>query len=550
MRQDRLAKLAVLKKVAAYDWNKVNTYIDDLINLQTGVDTVSIKTKIQNIINEVFRLPSSQATDEAGIKSAIKQRFDADDKLDWYSDGYAAKQQKNKDKFENLLTVSARYILGSRSSTETGSGSTANREKGIVNIYNNLVNDIRFKSDHDNKNTSIEELKMKQTKAVFGDKDLSLYASTSNPDMYYSIKPNVLSKYVGKTVNVSELLTIAGAYGAKKSPQATGPTAEEKTKLILPIGQTVKDDWGSYTATGEYSFDYVSKDNKKGSYDSSKSGWEESAKKINGYAKEQGKASEAQAPTAQTQTPAATTPAAGEAAKPVVSETNPIAVKNVQAVLARAGDKALAFWTRQNEKGRIKEMVADIKNLWPNQNISDDVALKALASVVYTRNETLLEPYVGKADISAAIATAEARDLKVSKRGTYSAVVSAVLNAMNKIYEEKDTTSGYFRKMMRLQEQPAANTQTNAQQEAGQQPTVVMAPSTKDGGPKFFNEEEKKKFEQKQKESLEQQAAKKTDASRVDPRIKKLATLRRLRVRSQMEAATESSAQFGRSRVS
>ena len=42
----------------------------------------------------------------------------------------------------------------------------------------------------------------------------------------------------------------------------------------------------------------------------------------------------------------------------------------------------------------------------------------------------------------------------------------------------------------------------------------------------------------------------KKSSSRIDPRIKKLATLRRLRVRSQMEAATDSSAQFGRSRVS
>jgi hypothetical protein len=39
-------------------------------------------------------------------------------------------------------------------------------------------------------------------------------------------------------------------------------------------------------------------------------------------------------------------------------------------------------------------------------------------------------------------------------------------------------------------------------------------------------------------------------SSRIDPRIKKLATLRRLRVRSQMEAAVESSAQLGRFRIS
>jgi len=39
-------------------------------------------------------------------------------------------------------------------------------------------------------------------------------------------------------------------------------------------------------------------------------------------------------------------------------------------------------------------------------------------------------------------------------------------------------------------------------------------------------------------------------SSHVDPKIKKLATLRRLRVRSQMEAATESSTRFGRSRIS
>lgn len=39
-------------------------------------------------------------------------------------------------------------------------------------------------------------------------------------------------------------------------------------------------------------------------------------------------------------------------------------------------------------------------------------------------------------------------------------------------------------------------------------------------------------------------------SSKVDPKIKKLATLRRLRVRSQMEEATESATRFGRSRIS
>ena len=266
--------------------------------------------------------------------------------------------------------------------------------------------------------------------------------------------------------------------------------------------------------------------------------------------------------TAQTQ---ATTPAAGEApkkeeaTKPNVRQFNANTIANVVAILQRAakpGGMGLAVGSlTKDERGRIQKIIETINKVKPGIRSYDLLAKMIIAT---SGAEESFDGALGGENYSGQIASADRKDVVADRKGkgTFNKQVAFVLDYMNQFYdgEFSEDNEGTIKKFFAdfTREIPAETPATppaNAQQGASQQPNVVMAPSTKDGGPVFENEEEKAKFEAKQKEFLEKQK-KSSEASRIDPRIKKLATLRRLRVRSQMEAATSESAQFGRSRVS
>lgn len=264
-------------------------------------------------------------------------------------------------------------------------------------------------------------------------------------------------------------------------------------------------------------------------------------------------------PAAQTQTPAATTPAAGEAAKAQQTERqfDANALAGVKAVLVRAatpGGFGLAVTTAANERARIQRMVSVIQKVIGQNIDAYDFLTKML--LVSQRGEQSLVPWFSKENYSNAIATAPRKDVVADKNGTgpFNKPVAAVLSVLNEVYsgDFADDNEGTIKKFKEtfvkgiVPAQPAANTAATAAQTGAapaanpeQPPTVVQSKGT--GTREFYNEEEKAKAEEKEKAAA---------ASQVDPRIKKLATLRRLRVRGQMEAATDSSAKFGRSRVS
>jgi hypothetical protein len=199
--------------------------------------------------------------------------------------------------------------------------------------------------------------------------------------------------------------------------------------------------------------------------------------------------------------PAATGPTTDEAAPKKEEETaqpeemkvDQALLNNVKAILSIGSQKALRPGSPSNEMQLIKNMVAAIM---PMTGGSEPVAFDYLAKVLIRENlDQLSAKFAG--DISRDLYNAKISDLRVNlagigKKGLYEAQVAAVLDAVVRLNRRLGTNmAAYF-----------------------------------------------------------QGAKSQKKSSLVNPKIEKLATLRRLRVRSQMEAAIESSARFGRSRVS
>jgi len=209
---------------------------------------------------------------------------------------------------------------------------------------------------------------------------------------------------------------------------------------------------------------------------------------------------EAAAPAANTgaQTPAEAT-----------RQFNPGALAGVKAVLIRAakpGGFGLSVGTAANERGRIQRMITTISSSEGASIDAYDFLTKML--LVSPRGDDYLTAFfrdASQADIDA-IMTSPRKDVVANPRGgKYNRQVAAVLSVLNEVYD------GDFSK-------------NNVQ-------------AIQDFKTKYV------------KASKLNNSIIKT-SSKVDPKIKKLATLRRLRVRSQMEEATESATRFGRSRIS
>jgi hypothetical protein len=223
-------------------------------------------------------------------------------------------------------------------------------------------------------------------------------------------------------------------------------------------------------------------------------------------------------PAAQTNVPAATTPTQAEqtkteAQKPAEAtrQFNPGALAGVKAVLIRAakpGGFGLSVGTAANERGRIQRMIATISSSEGASIDAYDFLTKML--LVSPRGDDYLTAFfrdASQADIDA-IMTSPRKDVVANPRGgKYNRQVAAVLSVLNEVYDgdfSEDNTKAI----------------------------------------KDF----KAKYVKKEASKLNNDITK--TSSKVDPKIKKLATLRRLRVRSQMEEATESATRFGRSRIS
>jgi len=208
-----------------------------------------------------------------------------------------------------------------------------------------------------------------------------------------------------------------------------------------------------------------------------------------------------------------------EAAEPAKTETqkpaeatrqfDPSTLAGVKAVLIRAakpGGFGLSVGTAANERRRIQKMIETISSSEGPSIDAYDFLTKML--LVSPRGDTYLTAFFRGAsqdDIDAIMRSPRKDVVADPKGGKYNRQVAAVLSVLNEVYDgdfSEDNTK-----------------------------------AIKDFKAKYV------------KASKLNNSIIKT-SSKVDPKIKKLATLRRLRVRSQMEEATESATRFGRSRIS
>jgi hypothetical protein len=311
----------------------------------------------------------------------------------------------------------------------------------------------------------------------------------------------------------------SGGGSTTGTPQGQTQTKGVTVQLLLPAGESVSDSWGTYTGIDANSFSYQSKDGQRGTYNNTKSGWKTSAEKINKMWADKSAGQTANSAAATTGTAAEAKPA--EAAEPAKTETqkpaeatrqfDPSTLAGVKAVLIRAakpGGFGLSVGTAANERRRIQKMIETISSSEGASIDAYDFLTKML--LVSPRGDTYLTAFfrgASQADIDA-IMTSPRKDVVANpKGGKYNRQVAAVLSVLNEVYD------GAFSK-------------------------------NNDQAIQDF----KTKYVKKEASKLNNDITK--TSSKVDPKIKKLATLRRLRVRSQMEEATESTTRFGRSRIS
>ncbi len=202
-----------------------------------------------------------------------------------------------------------------------------------------------------------------------------------------------------------------------------------------------------------------------------------------------------------------------EAQKPAEAtrQFDPSTLAGVKAVLIRAakpGGFGLSVGTAANERRRIQKMIETISSSEGPSIDAYDFLTKML--LVSPRGDTYLTAFfsgASQADIDA-IMTSPRKDVVADpKGGKYNRQVAAVLSVLNEVYDGDFSENN---------DQAIQNFKT--------------------------------KYVKKDASKLNNSITK--TSSKVDPKIKKLATLRRLRVRSQMEEATESATRFGRSRIS
>jgi hypothetical protein len=221
-------------------------------------------------------------------------------------------------------------------------------------------------------------------------------------------------------------------------------------------------------------------------------------------------------PAAQTNVPAATTPTAAEQAKTeaqkpaeATRQFDPSTLAGVKAVLIRAakpGGFGLSVGTAANERRRIQKMIETISSSEGASIDAYDFLTKML--LVSPRGDTYLTAFfrgASQADIDAILNSPRKDVVADPKGGKYNRQVAAVLSVLNEVY---------------------------------------------DGDFSENNKKAIKDFKDKYVKASKLNNDITKTSSKVDPKIKKLATLRRLRVRSQMEEATESATRFGRSRIS
>jgi hypothetical protein len=207
---------------------------------------------------------------------------------------------------------------------------------------------------------------------------------------------------------------------------------------------------------------------------------------------------------APTTPPAGTTETASPSGGNIVSN-DPQLVSNVAIILQKASTRAYAMTVPGNQKKQIREMLQAAVEAAAEAGIEGEVnPSQFLANLIITKRGSASFSGIGKIqDIS----SLSRGDIKSNAKEE----VRMLMEAINELYT---LYGGGNPAAMKAKFRAVITRGLRAKQQQQQPPTSSTA------------------------------------AASFDPRIKKLAKLRRLRVRSQMEAAIEPSAKLGRSRIS
>jgi hypothetical protein len=296
--------------------------------------------------------------------------------------------------------------------------------------------------------------------------------------------------------------------GRRRVPEATRPY----TQLTAPTGTKLTETAGSITyyyiiyATNSFGFNTDGKEKYK-IVDNSYSKWEDAAKTLNALYEKSIQAPAAVTAPVAAATPAAVTPAPAEA----TTQANPELVSKIKEVLKRAKKEPLDIKSLGNEMLQIKQLDTSISS----RGID---GLGSLAALVASRVGNLL-PNLERATV-VQIQGAKRRVLAANERGFLSMDVNTILDSINDIYGEYNRAPSSF--LNKYFTKPAAPATAPAPA-----PTATPAAQAAQADDGLNNK----------------------DAS-LNKKFIKAATLRRLKIRSQMEAAIDSSAQMGRARVS
>jgi len=208
---------------------------------------------------------------------------------------------------------------------------------------------------------------------------------------------------------------------------------------------------------------------------------------------------------------AAATPAAAEAATTVLDQS---LIQKVAVVLNKALLFRLNLQSVQSEQDEIRSL--------KNQLGSIDRLAAIIVSRVGENLKTL------SAATLAEINSGTRKDLAVNMKGRFAGDVGTILRQVSEITRMENISRGSINRLAeRLTETPASPTATPPTTTIAPAPATTTAPA---GSPA-------------------DDGLNKKDAS-LNKKFIKAATLRRLKIRSQMEAAIDSSAQMGRARVS
>jgi hypothetical protein len=367
------------------------------------------------------------------------------------------------------------------------------------------------------------------------DQDISLKLINSNVgDKRF--KPNTFKG--NETYYVSKLLDLGSSVGAKKedsgrkrssgvSGQTTGGEIliAESHRGLTGLVDTGNRDYVYTTASNGASATYTYRGSPGKTLDKNYSRWAEFVGKINKLSTDGATKAAPPAPTAPATEAATAGQTTGGETAPATTPVDNLTI-NVARLLSNvdAGHTYAGKTIFTNERGMVRGMLAAIGKIYDNYEskgitVVGDAPLALARMIVGMKRSTLERSALASFD-SGQLSSMGEKEIEKTFRGDLDIIMRAVVDIHNRLGGKP----GYGKLENYLGIKGGTRRQVG-----GVSPTNAPAPAP----PKEEADDDTKK-----------------NSSRIDPRIKKLATLRRLRVRSQMEAAVESSAQLGRFRIS